>query len=231
MNRVTYAVVHISVGLFGAIGSPADSIDDPPTRRAPMCMTGHLVPSVFLLGVQKAATSTQAGELVRSPDMVFGNRGKELHVFDHMESFKSNRGRAGYINLFPLCKLNDSRASMDATPYYFHSTFAPRGIRAFYSGELAGRLRFIVSIREPAQRMFSAFHRVQRSCHNAGCMRSTCKKVVWVGFDCGIVYGLTFRAFVDATFRDPGEIVFFGNSPSISLGSVCGLMSTPHRNS
>jgi hypothetical protein len=81
------------VGLVGASANPADytTVSRRGEGISPICIDGHLMPSAFILGVQKAATTTLAYQLQRSPDIIFGScQGsihycgrKEKHFFGH----------------------------------------------------------------------------------------------------------------------------------------------------
>lgn len=127
-----------------------------------------LAPSVFLIGVQKGATTTLSMALWKSPDILFPGK-KEFHNFDSETNFQNHGGRSGYLNQFQDCSKNNlqqsGKTTMDATPNYLQApmAFAPKQIYEMY-GNQRDKLHFIVTLRHPFYRMQSHFHHVKSMC-------------------------------------------------------------------
>jgi len=126
----------------------------------------HLAPALFLLGVQKSGTTTAAGRIVKSPDVLLGSDGKELHFFDSHRDFEAKGGAHKYLHQFPLCKegKTNGKVAFDATPNYFPSTFAPEGIKKMY-GDNSDKLKFIVTVNDPMHRLQSAYYHSRDYCY------------------------------------------------------------------
>lgn len=149
------------------------------------CMNGKLAPEFFLIGAQKASTSSFAAEFFNSPAVVhptFFNHDtlpdmhmKELHIFDEQARF--DRGQTWWLNHYPTCTHARRLISVDMTPNYMLEPKAPARMARWY-GEHAARLKFMVLLRDPVSRMQSAFY------HG--------KVVHW----CGTEYvGITFQEY------------------------------------
>jgi hypothetical protein len=137
------------------------------------CMEGHLVPSVFQIGFQKAGSSSLWDQLVNKvglkrgcgevgkPCKVWGKEEplymkKELHFFDQDERFE--KGMAFYAAHFPKCSevAKDDQA-MDGTPNYItDGKKVALRIKDAY-GEKAKDLHFVLIVRSPAKRMEAGY--------------------------------------------------------------------------
>ena len=110
----------------------------------------RLKPSVFLVGAQKAGTSSLFNYLVQHP-LVCRPIEKEIHYFDT----SYGRGEAWYNAHFP--SLSETAATpgaitLDASPYYlFHPDVAGR-LKAY-----APDARIIILLREPVGRAWSHY--------------------------------------------------------------------------
>lgn len=109
-------------------------------------LRGHL-PNLIIPGVQKAATSSLHHYLVQHPSIIGGNI-KEVHFFDLDRKF--SRGKKWYKQQFPHAK----DYILDATPNYLYERHIPLRIKE----TLGDEVRFIVILREPVSRCFSAWN-------------------------------------------------------------------------
>jgi hypothetical protein len=132
--------------------------------RDEWCENGRLLPSVMLLGAQKAGSTSLYRDLIRrfelSPATVINKEAdwmaKEVSFFGDDKRF--NRGRHFYLKHFPLCKdaAKWSR-SMDASIALDHGEFYVNRLADFY-GKKAKDLKFIIIVRDPVKRLESEFH-------------------------------------------------------------------------
>lgn len=139
----------------------------------PWCMKEHLVPSVFLLGFQKAGSSSLWDQLVNKvglkrgcgevgkPCTVWGHEEplymkKELHHFDQDERYQ--RGLGFYAAHFPKCtEVSKNDQALDGTPNYItDGKKVAERINETY-GDKAKDLHFIVIVRSPARRMEAGY--------------------------------------------------------------------------
>ena len=109
-------------------------------------LPGNL-PNLIIPGVQKAATSSLYHYLVQHPAIVGGNT-KEIHFFDLDSKFL--RGAKWYKQQFPHAR----EYILDATPNYLYEQHIPTRIKE----TLGNDVRFIVVLREPVSRCFSAWN-------------------------------------------------------------------------
>lgn len=109
-------------------------------------LSGHL-PNLIIPGVQKAATSSLFHYLVQHPSIVGGNI-KEIHFFDLDNKF--NRGKKWYKQQFP----HYEDYILDATPSYLYEKHIPIRIKE----TLGKNVRFIIVLRDPVSRSFSAWN-------------------------------------------------------------------------
>lgn len=109
-------------------------------------LPGHL-PNLIIPGVQKAATSSLHHYLTQHPSITGGNI-KELHFFDLDSKF--GRGKKWYKQQFP----NANDYILDATPNYLYEDHIPLRIKE----TLGNNVKFIIVLREPVSRCFSAWN-------------------------------------------------------------------------
>lgn len=130
-----------------------------------LCMGGKLVPSFYLLGAQKAATSSFASEFNEGSNVVLpematwsgGERGlfsKELHFFDCRDRWQ--QGKKFWLDHWPQCP-NTHMVAADFTPSYLSTWEAPMRLKKMY-GHQSVKLTFLIILREPIARMQSSFY-------------------------------------------------------------------------
>jgi hypothetical protein len=107
---------------------------------------GHF-PNLLILGVQKAATSSLHNYLVQHPS-VSGGAKKEIHFFDVDDTYRL--GRKWYQRQFQ----ENNQWILDSTPRYIYVKRAPRRVKKI----LGDNVKFIVLLREPVSRSFSAWN-------------------------------------------------------------------------
>jgi len=130
-----------------------------------LCIDGKLVPSFYLLGAQKCATSSFAHELAKAKNVVLPEMAswngkqrnlfrKELHFFDYPDRY--NHGKPFWLQHFPQCPSTHMVAA-DFTPSYLSTWEAPNRLKQMY-GIHSGRLTFLIILREPLARMQSSYY-------------------------------------------------------------------------
>jgi len=147
--------------------------DDDNKNANPWCIKGHLVPSVFQIGFQKAGSSSLWDQLVNKvglkrgcgevgkPCKVWGHdeplyMKKELHHFDQDERY--NKGMGFYAAHFPTCNdVSRDDQAVDGTPNYITDgrKVALRINEAY--GDKAKDLHFVLIVRSPAKRMEAGY--------------------------------------------------------------------------
>lgn len=136
-----------------------------PKNYTNLCMDGRLAPEFFLIGAQKASTTSFASELFTSPAVVHpriladgseaGFGVKELHIFDNPDRY--NMGKKWWLSHYPPCTQSRRAIGIDMTPNYMISPVAAQRMLDRY-GDQASRLKFMVLLRDPVKRMQSAFY-------------------------------------------------------------------------
>lgn len=113
-------------------------------------------PSIFVLGVQKCGTTTVANVLAQQPE-IFVPSVKETYFFCDDRQYE--RGADWYESeYFPARFAGAKTLGCDATPFYFCSREAITRL-ASYCGADA---RFIVVLRDPVNRAYSAYWHQKR---------------------------------------------------------------------
>lgn len=138
-------------------------------QGAKVCVGDHLAPTLFVIGAQKAATTTMANdwkEVIDRPlysswspsKLCKANEDdickKETQYFN-LQYKAQNRSR--YANLYTTCKDTVHGVAADFTPDYLPNQKVPERIAEFYADK-KDSLVFVVSLREPIRRMQSAFY-------------------------------------------------------------------------
>lgn len=150
-------------------------------KNGHICIEGKQVPQLYLLGVQKAGTTSMADDLITAGAHSAIKKKKELHTFDRVCNFLPDNHRnaaqlrgevsAGECELSDDTRLEwlgnfedctESGAALtDMTPSYVRVPGLPKMLSKWYQPYLknAGpNLGFIVNLREPLQRMQSGFY-------------------------------------------------------------------------
>jgi hypothetical protein len=133
-----------------------------------VCIDGRMVPELYVIGAQKAATTSLAVEVQEGKgtsqkhtpyDDEFFDDVKEHHVFDRPTRVAA--GRDEWSSHYRPCQRYVRHVAVDATPAYLTVKDAPANIKNWY-GFLANRIMFVVLLREPLARMHSSFHHTVR---------------------------------------------------------------------
>ncbi len=114
-------------------------------QLVPQRMFKHFV---FIVGAQKAGTSSLHAYLVQHPNIT-GPSVKEIHFFNQEMNYK--KGLPYYLSHFPV--INKSKYALDSTPAYLYSSKVPQRIHVFRSNA-----KIIIVLREPVSRAYSAFN-------------------------------------------------------------------------
>ena len=121
------------------------------------CVNGRIIPSLFLIGIQKCGTTTLDEVLKQFPQLSHGRK-KEHHFFDQ-ENYMKNY--TDYVESFPECNTGTVR-SFDATPNYSNpDSYAAENIKQFYEehGIPLNKLIFIAIVCSNSRRISSSFYR------------------------------------------------------------------------
>lgn len=131
-----------------------------------LCMHGHFVPEVIVIGGIKASTTSLCAGLRRSPFILWPISGedkvnstkhfaawKEGHYFDkHVED-----GISYMISDFKECDMAVRNVAVDGSARYSTDPYVPKVISAWY-GKQASQLKFVLILREPLARLHSHYH-------------------------------------------------------------------------
>lgn len=129
------------------------------------CHNGHILPSVFILGAQKCASSSLWEDMVEhfhlAPAKALISEGeeeynrKEPHFFESDANFE--KGSEWYTRHFPHCNdLPGNTRTVDGTPNYMSSPDAAKRIKGIYQ-DRSQDLHFVVIVRDPAKRMEAGY--------------------------------------------------------------------------
>merc|ERR1712224_1140887 len=165
------------------------------------CVNGRLMPSVHLLGAQKAGSTSLYKDLIRrfelNPAAVINKEAdwmaKEVSFFADDKRFK--KGRHFYLKHYPLCKdVGPWARGLDASIALDHGEFYVDRLADFY-GDKAKDLKFIIIVRDPVTRMESEFHHGEEMVGNEYA-EGTTKKVQTES---------QFENYVKRQLKDDGE--------------------------
>merc|ERR1719473_2349150 len=132
----------------------------------PMCVSGHVIPSVFMLGFQKAGTSSIFKDLRRQfPNLEPATplegqeeewQSKEVDFFSDPARYK--KGKQFYLKHFPECTQRVKEAqTLDSTiNNLWGGEDTAKKVKETY-GNKAKYIKFLVITRDPALRMASAY--------------------------------------------------------------------------
>lgn len=166
----------------GVLNNTFDS-DNPSSN--PWCHRGHLLPNIFMLGMQKAGSSSIWMNLVDYLPIKrgcggFGKGGecevwgqmeplymkKELHFFDDQSRYE--KGVDFYTAHYPQCKeLKNEHRGLDGTPNYlgFGEKAAQKMVETY--GEKKKDLKFLLIVRDPVKRMEAGYWHIMPN-HGGG---------------------------------------------------------------
>ena len=108
---------------------------------------GRVSPTFIIIGTQKGGTSSLYYYLNQHPKLI-APENKELHYFDNLKIAT----KKSYINKFPKSYFTNKK-SFEATPRYLYYPDAAKKIHDFNPN-----MKFIVMLRDPAKRAFSAWN-------------------------------------------------------------------------
>lgn len=125
-----------------------------------LCAEARVLPEFFLIGEQKAGTTTLSYQLRRNKRIAFSSMDgspdmnhKELHFFD--KGWRHSQGTKFLVSHYPECG-QERIIGIDATPQ-LHTPGVLARIHSTYAG-VTNRLKFAIIMREPVARLHSAFH-------------------------------------------------------------------------
>lgn len=112
---------------------------------------GRIKPSFLIIGVQKGGTTSLHNYLIQHPQLIAPDK-KELHFFDSLDLLNNTK----YLNFFPKEYLTNT-ISFESTPRYIYYPGVAKKIAKFNS-----KMKFIVVLRDPIKRAFSAWNMYQQ---------------------------------------------------------------------
>ncbi len=112
---------------------------------------GIVKPSFLIIGVQKGGTTSLHNYLIQHPKLISPNK-KELHFFDTQDSLSIH----SFLNFFPKEYLTNT-ISFESTPRYIYYPGVAKKIFEFNP-----KMKFIVLLRNPVKRAFSAWNMYQQ---------------------------------------------------------------------
>jgi len=149
------------------LGDRGHNVVLPSIKAQRICIKGKLVPSLYLIGTQKAATTNFADKILHTANFVAephlddsesSIHYKELTVFND-EGRLQALGKQGWLDYWPDCE-DPVEFAMDATPNYLASANAPGNLVSWY-GRLAKQITIVALLREPLARLHSSFYQLQ----------------------------------------------------------------------
>jgi len=151
--------VHVLEKTFG---------EQPLTDANNLCIDDHLAPEFILLGAQKSATTTFSRMFSQINSVVGASLEasepsyfqKELHIFDD-GSRRFQLGTQFWLSHYPKCDQSKRMVATDFTPAYLRDADAPKRMLQFY-GSKASQIKFGALLRNPLDRMHSAFYFIRR---------------------------------------------------------------------
>ena len=117
-------------------------------------------PDIFLIGVANGGT-LPLNALMRQNPQICSYDTAEKHFFDSEEQWR--KGFRYYEELYSAC--SDDELVIDSTPV-FHFQGVPARLDAAYTPSELVKKRFILILREPVSREFSAFQHRMQACIN-----------------------------------------------------------------
>lgn len=131
-----------------------------------LCINTTLVPEFFLLGAPKSSTTTFVEAFGSSQGIVFYTPGKNEEDWKAKEPWvfatDGPPDASDWLSHYPECHENLRQVALDCTPGYLGHPESAHWIYKMYSQDhLAGRIMFMVLLREPIKRMQSHFYHHQ----------------------------------------------------------------------
>jgi len=139
--------------LFNTKGADVGNTFEPDYNKSTFCIENHLLPSIFVIGIQKCGTTTLSGILKQFKGISDGLT-KEHHYFDN-----ENNDTTEYYSQFPRC--TDANRTYDKTPNYTNpDSSSAANIKAFYekNGIPLEGVSFIAMVCQNFHRLRSAYY-------------------------------------------------------------------------
>eukprot|EP00898_Chlorokybus_atmophyticus_P005646 jgi/Chlat1/6082/Chrsp4S06219 len=129
---------------------------------AAICFEGRLLPNMFIFGSPKAGTTTLWAYLV-SPlahDSAWSFPKEPKVLGQSRPMWTATKIAIDYAPRFPTCDQanNGTYYVVDGSPVYIYRDQAPTQIVQIYGTEASKRLKFIATLRNPADRILSFFN-------------------------------------------------------------------------
>jgi len=139
--------------LMNTWGADVGNTFKPDYTKSTFCIENHLLPSFFVIGIQKCGTTTLGAILEKYKGISHGLT-KEHHYFDHGTSNASE-----YYSQYPRCK--DAYRTYNRCPNYTNpDSSSAANIKAFYEkiGIPLEGVRFIAMVCQNFHRLRSAYY-------------------------------------------------------------------------
>ena len=190
-----------------------------PLKKNEFCVKNHIVPSIFVIGIEKCGTSTLDAILTQFSDLSHGTN-KEHMYFD-----TSHEPYSEYLKQFPYCNTdyNTLNKTHDATPRYANPlSNAPMNISRFYNYfEIPlKKLTFIAMVCSNSRRLPSIFYHQRRG----GKIKPITKLNEW--FEMALkCYSLGIRNPMD-NVNDPSKPNYELSRIDLSMGFYDSIFKT-----
>eukprot|EP00898_Chlorokybus_atmophyticus_P008054 jgi/Chlat1/824/Chrsp104S08606 len=127
-----------------------------------ICYEGRLLPNMFIFGTPKAGTTTLWAYMV-SPvahDSVWSWPKEPKHLGQYHVGWTATKLANEYTPWFPTCDNanNGTYYVVDGSPVYIYRDLTPTHIVQIYGTESIKHLKFIATLRDPADRILSFFN-------------------------------------------------------------------------
>lgn len=107
-------------------------------------------PDFFVIGVQRAATTSLYRYLVQHPQILVTHNWRETYYFDNPENY--SKGFGWYLSHFPSQLSKGKKLTFECSPSYIYYQQIPKLIK-----QDLGTIKMIILLRNPVDRAYSAW--------------------------------------------------------------------------
>lgn len=124
-----------------------------------LCLGGHFVPELLVMGAPKTGTTSLCTTLRKSPALMWPHADfwKEGHYF----TSQARNAWQMMLEDFPVCDKHVRRVAVDGSAEYSSFYGVPKRIQGWY-GPAMRLIKFVLLMREPLNRLHSHYHHSHR---------------------------------------------------------------------
>jgi hypothetical protein len=126
-------------------------------------------PTLMVIGEMKAGTTALSGWLARQPHTCLHK--KEAKLWHHLHLLDTDAAEKKVVEMLdqmpPSGDGQQCKYGMDNTPAYSRSVFTADNLKTWLPVRLHGRMRFILIVREPVERLLSLYNMKKRNACDA----------------------------------------------------------------